>query len=114
MVLRYFIVRRNGQAIDVSWATALERNTARFDIMRAPVGSGGLSAETFASAQVINTQSIAANGNSMGAEYAYRDSSAPQGQSAYWLVETELDGTRHVYGPAVLMTNSVYLPVLAR
>lgn len=114
VTLQYFTVRKIGKDVDVRWATALERNTQHFAIMRATVGSGPITADDFAAAQQVHAHAIAATGNGGGASYAYTDVEAPAARYAYWLVETEFDGTRHVYGPAVLFTSTVYLPLTVR
>ncbi len=114
VTLQYFTVRKLGSDVDVRWATAIERNTQHFVIMRAAVGSGPITTDDFASAKQVHAQAIASTGNGSGASYAYTDAGVPAGRYAYWLIETEFDGTRHAYGPAVLFTNSVYLPVTVR
>jgi hypothetical protein len=112
--LQYFTVRRNGKDVDVRWATAIERNTQHFAIMRAAVGSGPITAEDYAAASQVHAQAIAATGSGSGASYAYTDVGVSTARYAYWLVETEFDGTHHIYGPAVLLTNSVHLPLTVR
>ncbi len=114
VTLHYFTVRKLGSDVDVRWATAIERNTQHFVIMRAAVGSGPITNDDFASANQVHAQAIASTGNGSGASYAYTDAGVPAGRYAYWLIETEFDGTRHAYGPAVLFTNSVYLPITVR
>ena len=114
VTLQYFTVRKLGNDVDVRWATAIERNTQHFTIMRAAVGSGPITTDDFAAASQVNAQAIAAIGNGSGASYAYTDAGVSAARYAYWLVETEFDGARHVYGPAVLFTSSIYLPLTVR
>jgi uncharacterized repeat protein (TIGR01451 family) len=88
-------------SVVVQWATALELNTLGFDLYRSETATRG-------DAVKVNATMIAAKGASGGA-YELVDA-AGTAQSRYWLVETELSGATHEYGP-VAVASSAQPPV---
>ena len=94
VTLSSFVVTPHSDGgMEVSWRTALERNTFGFSLLRSKTAS-------VADAALVNTQIILAKGPS---SYTVID---PQGVSgdSYWLRETELDGATNRYGPVVALS----------
>jgi uncharacterized repeat protein (TIGR01451 family) len=84
-----------GCAVNVGWATVLELNTLGFELMRSDTANR-------ADAVRVNPTLIAAKGAS-GGSYVYVDP-AGSAQSHYWLIESDLNGTKTEYGPVLVGT----------
>lgn len=97
----------------VRWRTGSELGSAGFLVYRSPTA-------TFAEATQITPALILAQGGPQeGAAYQWLDRTAPAGPAYYWLVEVELDGGRHVFGPVAWSAApqsgfSIFLPMLVR
>lgn len=110
VVLAYLKAERQGdQSVKVRWGTLSEHDTDHFVVKHT-------AAETFtADAVVVGTvDSI----GSAGGDYSLMDMGAPA-DVYYWLVEVELDGTEHVYGPvmtenALTGRTRLHLPMVRR
>ena len=91
-----FSATAEGDAIIVRWATSAERDTWGFQIYR--------SADSDRTHAVLVTPNlILGQGRGQGgASYSWSDTTAqPEVTYAYWLVETEVNGTTNQYGPAL-------------
>jgi fibronectin-binding autotransporter adhesin len=85
-----FTAARQGSAVRVAWATALEKNSAYFIVQRSADG------HTFA-----DVEKVAAQGNSFSRhDYASLDASPLAGLSYYRLRQVDVDGTS-AYSPVV-------------
>ena len=79
-----------GQSVNVSWATASEKNNDHFDVQRSATGEG------FATIGTVKGQ-----GNSSSAhEYAFTDGHPLAGQAYYRLRQVDADGSTS-YSPIV-------------
>ena len=72
-----------GQSVNVSWATATEKNNDRFEIQRSATGEG------FATIGTVKGQGSA----TMAHDYNFLDSHALAGTSYYRLRQVDTDGT---------------------
>ncbi|HMP43039.1 MAG TPA: SdrD B-like domain-containing protein, partial [Roseiflexaceae bacterium] len=101
VVLTNFSARWEGNTMVVRWATAAERDTRGFHLLRS--SSGEISDAVRVTSALIGSQ------GESGGSYSFTDTTAIVGQVySYWLEEIELDGTRLIYGP----TTSVQLSAL--
>ena len=88
--LTRFDATAKGQSVNVSWATASEKNNDHFDIQRSATGEG------FATIGTVKGQ-----GNSSSAhEYAFTDGHPQAGQAYYRLRQVDADGSTS-YSPIV-------------
>lgn len=90
VTLASFNVATASRGMQVTWRTALERNTFGFYVLRSATGNR-------ADAVQVNAEMVVAAGPNT---YSLLDESGSAG-NAYWLQEVELDGTRHDYGPVI-------------
>lgn len=106
-----FSARPVGGGVRLAWATGAELDSWGFHLLRSQTGR-------LADAQRITPSLIPATGSN--SQYSYLD---PTGSldSAYWLEETELDGTRLTYGPVWVSgpggqtpsdAHSIFLPLV--
>ncbi|GAB4198107.1 MAG: hypothetical protein OHK0022_17010 [Roseiflexaceae bacterium] len=109
VTLTSFSARRAGGQVQVAWATSAEQNTLGFRLYRSSTGQR-------ADAQQITAQLIPATGQGgAGASYTWNDSTAQAGVSySYWLAEVSLAETTTEYGPALLLSARLYIPIVAR
>jgi uncharacterized repeat protein (TIGR01451 family) len=101
--------RQEDQSVKVRWGTLSEDNTDRFIVKRTAGATLG------ADAVVVGT--VDSKG-SAGGDYSLMETGAPA-DAHYWLVEVELDGSEHVYGPVkieITLTGQVrvFLPMVRR
>ena len=88
--LTRFEAQAKGQSVNVSWATASEKNNDHFDVQRSATGEG------FATIGTVKGQ-----GNSSSAhEYAFTDGHPLAGQAYYRLRQVDADGSTS-YSPVV-------------
>ena len=86
--LTRFNATAQGQSVNVSWATAMEKNNARFEVQRSATG------EVF---ETVGT--VKGKGNTSSAHnYAFVDSRPLAGRSYYRLRQVDTDGTT-AYSP---------------
>ncbi|MBL8056754.1 MAG: DUF11 domain-containing protein [Anaerolineales bacterium] len=114
VTLLYFRVERvTDGAVILGWATALERDTFRFVLYRAP-------AAVFEQAGVVGVVPAALPGGAPdGAVYTFSDSPPGPGPWWYWLVEEDTAGRPARYGPVTTAfsgltePHTLFLPLLA-
>ncbi len=92
--LNFFRASMLQQGIKLEWQTSFEQNTWGFHILRSSQAS-------LSQAERITDQLIVGQGRgSLGASYSWLDTSAQPNQSYYyWLVEHEIGGATHTFGP---------------
>jgi hypothetical protein len=87
--------RQADKAVAVKWATATEKNSARFEVQR-----------SFDGREFATVATVAAQGNSMSATaYATLDKTAPAAKLYYRLLQVDLDGTT-AFSPVVMVAGS--------
>ena len=106
VALSYFRVERDGV---IRWGTLSEQETRAFRVERT-------SSRIYTNPVVIG---VVESKSSRGADYQVRDQARPTAPGiTYWLIEIELDGTEHLYGPAALPAQQtlslIYLPTVLR
>lgn len=120
VTLSNFSAHRVSSGMLIRWTTTSEINSWSFSIYRV---AGILSSQALPiEAEKISPVAILAEGRAgSGAVYQFLDTTARPNQTySYWLLETELDGTTNVYGPAKQQANGnhgatrIYLPLLRR
>ena len=90
VVLTRFSATPKAKGVNLNWATAMEKNSAYFEVQRSATGS---------EYETVGTQS--AQGNSSRAhEYAFADSRPLNGLAYYRLRQVDIDGTAS-YSPVV-------------
>jgi hypothetical protein len=92
VTLTSFGAQNASTGAQLSWTTASEQNSARFEVQRSLDG-----------ASFATVGSVAAAGTSLGARgYQYLDAAAPAGTSYYRLRQVDVDGTS-AYSPVVAL-----------
>jgi uncharacterized repeat protein (TIGR01451 family) len=91
ITLQSLRIVRQSDGMNITWVTALERDTLGFALY-----SGAR--PSIDHATPLNTDLIAARGGAGGAAYVWVDPAGGDGDY-YWLVEVELSGQRTVHGP---------------
>ncbi|MDB5269331.1 MAG: C-terminal target protein [Hymenobacter sp.] len=87
--------RQADKTVAVKWATATEKNSARFDVQR-----------SFDGREFATIATVAAQGNSMSPKaYATLDKAAPAAKLYYRLLQVDLDGTT-AFSPIVTVAGS--------
>lgn len=116
ITLTDFRALASGDGVAIIWTTGLEINTASFTIMRAPSPDPSAAAP-------LSGQIAARGSGGGGASYRYIDTTIGAGQAGYyWLVEHEIGGDTHSYGPVAYRPAlqggagpyQVYLPLVLR
>lgn len=95
----------------IRWETAAEENTRGFHVH---MGTG----VEFASSARL-TSHLVLSQSSRGGVYEIEMPydplyDPPLNQLSFWLVEVEVDDTEHLYGPTVIVTPALYLPLIRR
>lgn len=112
VTLLYFTAGQAGQAIQLTWATAVEIDNFAFRLLRSTTG--------------VLTDSVpvafipAAGGKVGGASYAYADTNVVSGNTyTYWLVDIDLNGVETVHNSntsinmgAAADSRKIYLPLI--
>ena len=114
VTLLYFRVERaEAGVVTLGWATALERDTFRFVIYRAP-------AEDFGQATAVGAvQAAMPGGAPHGAVYRLADAPPGAGPWWYWLVEEDTAGRPARYGPVTTAVggltgpHTLFLPLVS-
>ena len=87
--------RQADKTVSVKWATATEKNSARFEVQRSLDGR-----------EFVTVATVAAQGNSMSPmAYATFDKTAPAAKLYYRLLQVDLDGTT-AFSPVVTVAGS--------
>ena len=112
--LLYFKAERQGNAVSLNWATAVELDNFGFRILRSASGS-------LADAVDLAFIPGRGHGTASGASYSFSDKTAAQNRSyTYWLVDVDFNGLETFHGPVAVTkpgvdqnTNtSLYLPLI--
>lgn len=114
--LLYFKAERQGNAVSLNWATAVEMDNFGFRILRSANSSLADSVElAFIPGQ--------GHGTASGASYSYSDKTAGANQSyTYWLVDVDFNGLETFHGPVVVSNpgidqnsdSTLFLPLILR
>ena len=95
IVLAHFSASHEDAGVMLRWVTSVELNTWGFQVYRST------NAQRQDAVLVTPTLIVAQGRGQGGAQYEWLDTSAEAGVTySYWLLETELDGQIHEYGPA--------------
>ncbi|HWQ14892.1 MAG TPA: hypothetical protein VNL77_18985, partial [Roseiflexaceae bacterium] len=113
IALERFTARWEGSSVTVAWTTGAEVNTWGFHLLRSASGRR-------ADAAPVTAAPILGQGRGLGgASYRWIDQSAEAGRSySYWLVESEIGGATHEYGPAStapgvsIQPGDIFLPLI--
>ncbi|MDQ2769771.1 MAG: T9SS type A sorting domain-containing protein [Bacteroidota bacterium] len=87
-----FTAQRQASTVALSWATASEKNSVRFEVQRSPNGRE----------YVIVATAVAQGSSTQATAYAALDKAAPAGRLYYRLRQVDLDGTA-AFSPVVLI-----------
>jgi hypothetical protein len=104
--LLYFEAERQGNAVSLNWATAVEMDNFGFRILRSASGS------------LVDAVELAfipgqGHGTASGASYSYNDETARADQSySYWLVDVDFNGLETFHGPVTATNTSLFLPLI--
>ena len=93
--LTRFDATTKGQSVNVSWATASEKNNDHFDVQRSATG------EDFATIGTVKGQGNSSNAH----EYTFTDGHPLAGQTYYRLRQVDIDGSTS-YSPVVAVQRS--------
>jgi len=101
VTLDSFEATPQSDSILITWVTASETNMAGFHIQRAPyVTLTIVDCKTIPDLHRINTALIPAEGDIVGASYAYADANVVAGATYYYCLEAvETGGKRDLHGP---------------
>ncbi|MEM8534345.1 MAG: SdrD B-like domain-containing protein [Chloroflexota bacterium] len=115
IVLEQFTATWQQDTVVVAWETSAELDSWGFHLYRS-------ADRTWDNATQVTEQLILAQGRGQGgANYQWTDADVTPGTTyTYWLVETELDGSTHRYGPAQTTVTpktadyQIFLPIVGR
>jgi hypothetical protein len=110
--LLYFTSRKEGDAVRLKWATAVEYDNFGFRLLRSSTGD-------LAHATEIGFIPGQGQGTASGINYSYLDETIAVGQTyTYWLVDVDFNGTETVHSETTSISTgsanptTIYLPLI--